>query len=144
MTAVHDVYRSAHRESDNGPPALFATGLSADARTYSAPLRPQPVKGGDTTLVVVPRMGASGRTATVEVGLYHRAADGTYTFLCPAGAQVATATPATDGTGFYPAEPLLFPLMGATHYDVRVVASSAGTVDVRAWTAGAVSAAAEA
>lgn len=144
MSSVHDVNKSITR-SDRGVPEFFAEDLDgSDSQTYgSTPVRPQPVHGGDTYLVVVPRLGAAERTCTVEVGLYFRNPDG-YSFLCLAGSQVATATDATDGTGYYDDDPLIFPLLGAHYYDVRVVDVSAGTVDLKAWTVGAASVAAEA
>lgn len=143
MSSVHDVNKSITR-SDRGVPGFFAENLDgSDSQTYgSTPVRSQPVHGGDTYLVVVPRL-AAGATCKVEVGLYFRNQDG-YSFLGLAGSQVATATDATDGTGYYDDDPLIFPLLGAHYYDVRVVDVSSGTVDLKAWTVGAASVAAEA
>lgn len=142
-SSVHDVYKSVTTASRSAV-GFYRTALDGtDSRTYSAtPIDAQAVLGGDTTLVVVPRLGAASRTVTVEVGLYQRVGD-TYTFLAVADSQTATSTASTDGTGYFAARPLYFPLNGAQYYDVRVTAVSAGTADLKAWTIGAASAAAE-
>lgn len=142
-SSVHDVFKSVTTPNRTAVGFYREDLDGSDSRTYSAtPIDAQAVNGGDTTLVVVPRLGAPSRTCTVEVGLYQRIGD-TYTFLCVADSQTATSTDSTDGTGYFAARPLYFALNGAHYYDVRVTAVSAGTADLKAWTIGAASTAAE-
>lgn len=140
---VQENYKPVRQHTSRGAPGFYRTALDgSDSETYSAtPVDPQPV-GGDTTLVVVTRHTV-GSTAQVEVGLYTTVSGGTYSFMGVADVQTASASQKTDGTGWLPVRPLYFPLNGAQAYDVRVTDVSSGTVDVKAWTIGAASAAAE-
>lgn len=142
--SVHDVYKSVTTANRSAPSFYRADLDGSDSETYSSSPGDdvQPVKGGDTTLVVVPRHSASTSTAQIEVGLYSNLG-GSYSFLCVADVQTSTSAAKTDGTGYYPLRPLYFPLNGAQAYVVRCTDVSTGTVSLKAWTIGAASAAAE-
>lgn len=128
----------------NTAPTFYRTALSGgDSTTFTAtPVNPQPCNG-DTTIVVVPRHTASGGTATLVVGLYYWDAANGYSFMGVADVQTSTSTQYYDSTGYYPVAPLYYTTAGATYYDVRNTAVSAGTVSLKAWTIGAASKAAE-
>ena len=109
-------------------------------------IRPNGTDGTvDTLLVVCPRLSTNTATCQIEVGLWSkRPTGGTYRFMGISDVQTATATLRTYGATFLPERPLYFPLLGATHYAIKVTdVSGSATTEVAAWTVGADSKAAE-
>ena len=139
--SVHDVYRTSRQSSDNGAAGFYRTLLDGtDSKTdRSLPSHAQTIRGGDTTLLVVPRHTISGSTAEIEVALYGPGGQ----FRGIADVQTSTSTERSDGTGFYPLRELYYPLGGAVSYSVQCTNVSSGTVSLRATTIGAASLAAE-
>ena len=155
-TATTDATPSARRASDRAAPTFYRTVTTGavDTTTYSAvPIAPQQVRPGgvsgtglrDSFVAVQTRHTISGATAQVEVGLYSLVSTGpnVYSFMGIADVQTVSSTARDDGTGFYPLRKAYFPLDGADFYDVRVTAISSGDVDLKAWTVGPATAAAE-
>jgi len=130
---------------------LASPGTDTTAYTDTPPANAQEIrpKGTDGTadplLVVMPRLSGNSTTAQIEVGLWSKKpTGGTYQFMGVADVQTATATTRTYGGLYLPERPLYFPLLGATHYAIKVTdVSGSDTADVAAWTVGADSKAAE-
>lgn len=119
----------------------YLTGLTGThSRTSATPVDLQQVQGGDTYLRVNVRGTVPGGTACFVV--WTGGTDETLDSI--AGIQTATLAVDNPGSaGYQPTIPLYFDVAGARVYDVRCVAVSAGTVDVKAATIGAASFAAE-
>lgn len=143
---VQENYAPVRNHSNQGAPAAYRTALSSDdSATTTTPIDPQDT-AGDGTIVVEPSGSAAAGTVTVEVWLYHSNGAGTYTWMGIAGVQTATfgSLRRIGASGNYPPlQPLVFSSYGADAYDVRIRSVSSGTVDLRAWTAGAAGKAAE-
>ena len=141
-TQVTDAWSSARRVSSTAAPTTYRTVASGalDSIVTTTAIDPQSVYMGDTTLVVYLRTTNNAATGTVEVWLYGASS----AFIGVSDVQNFVATTRTDGAGnFYPVRPLYFPLNGATSYDVRVSALSAGSVSLVAHSIGQGSIAAE-
>lgn len=141
-TAFSDSYQTARQRSDNGAPTWYRTALTgSDSTSSTTAISAQSVSGGDTFLKVNVRGTAPGATACV---LVLTAGPGSTTYDTVAGVQTATFTTAFSGSSKYqPYAPLYFSLDGAASYDVRVIAVSSGTADLKAMTVGAASFSAE-
>lgn len=139
---VHDSALRSTRPG-GGDPTWFKTGLTGNhSKTSATPVDLQYVQGGDVLLRVNVRGSASGGTGTIEVWT----SDQTTGSLDDARVQSQTFTLGTDNraaTGYQPAQPLYFDIAGDVAYDVRLVALSSGTADLKATTLGAGSKAAE-
>lgn len=115
------------------PSELITGATGAESTTATTPItgRALATKGNPTVAVSVDFSGSSGDTCVVSCLLYHQT-----TFI---GLSTATATAGTyvDAAGDNIAPLLFFDTSGATHYEIRHAAPSAGNVDLTWWSYGA-------
>jgi len=141
--ALGDVVQTHYKTLRDGCPAI-PTNLSAASAALStawaAPLNPQPTRG-NPYVTCYAKFSTASATSDIQVGLYYKNADATYTFLGFSAATTtitAAASGTTDGTGVFPG--LTTPTWdtkGAPYYDLRIRTISAGTVTIRPWVYGA-------
>ena len=145
---VQETYSRVRKRSDGGAVGVYRTDLSSDdSATATTPIDPQPTDT-DPAVVVLPTGSAASATVTVEAWLYHSSGgtSPTYTLMGISAVQTATfGSLRRDGASgkYLPLQPLVFSTYGADVYDIRIRSVSSGTVDLRAWTAGAMGRAAE-
>lgn len=141
-TVVHDSVTAAKRAA-GGAQTWFATGLTGNHSSTSATaVDRQFISGGDTYLRVKVRGSSGSGAATACIMVLAAGTDGVLDSI--AGVQTVTLSAfSIGGNGYQPLAPIYFDLSSETSYDVRVIAVSAGTVDLEANTCGAASIAAE-
>lgn len=139
-SALADVVQSHYKTLRVSVPTKTHDGVSSvDTAVWTSPLNPQATRGNPTVTGLVEFSTASA-TCSIEVGLYFKNADGTYTFIGQSGAAqtiTASASTAKDGSLFFGLTRPSFDTAAAPYYDLRVRAISAGTVTVRPWVFGA-------
>jgi len=114
-----------------------ATGADSTDTSTTITDRRLPVKSNPTVAVGVDFSGSATDTVVVSCILWHEVG-GVYTVL--PGVQTATATAGAylDAAGGdnVANSILFFDTAGATHYEIRHAAPSAGNVDITVWTYG--------
>lgn len=132
---------AASAQADGGAATWYRTGLTGnDSRVSATPVDRQPIANSEAYVKVKVRgsVGSGAQTACIVV--YTAGVSGTLDDI--AGIQTATVLVDNLGDG-YLAEPLYFPVDGEHYYDVRCVAVSSGTVDLKVSTCGSASVVAE-
>ena len=131
---IYDAYKSLQA----APTERIADASGADNTTATTVIADRAVEAGKNTTVAVSVdfSGAAADTLAVSCLLYYGTGDGTLTFL---GLHTSTATAGAyvDAAGANIAPILFFDLAGATHYEIRHAAPSAGNVDLKWWAFGA-------
>lgn len=140
-TTVYDAIRPA-RQADDGDATWYMTGLTGNhSRTSSTAVDLQAIQGDDTYVKLKARSTVGNGAVTACFAVYTGGTDGVLDSI--AGIQTVTFGIDSMTAGRYLAEPIYFDVGGESVYDVRCVAVSAGTVDIKVNTCGAASHAAE-
>lgn len=117
-------------------PALVISAITAtDTNTVSAdtPIRPRYTKGNPKIALSSSHSVASA-TSIVLVNLYHRDADGVYTFLGCSDAITLTGSASKLVSSRYVSEDIYeIDTRGANVFDLHISTISSGDVSVRAW-----------
>jgi len=137
--ALADVVQLNYTTLRGTCPAIQSTAISAvQTSTFSAtPLNPLPTRGNPHVTADVSFDTASA-TCVLQLGLYFKNADGTYTFLGVSKSVTQTAAGLVNDSGARCHSLALpdFDTAGAPYYDLRVTTISAGNVTVRPWVYG--------
>lgn len=120
LGAAPGTYRDASADAD-------ATNLATATNTKTA-------TKGNPTVAVSARFATAAATCVLTCVLYHKTADDTYTVI---GVDTATAEAGSYTlSSLYVAPNVIFDTAGATHYEIRGAATSAGAVTLVAWAFG--------
>jgi len=114
-----------------------ATGADSTTATTKIASRAKATVDNPTAAVSVDFSGSAGDTVVVSCLLYQSTDYGTTLTFIGLSTATATAGAYVDAAGDNIAPLLFFDLSGATHYEIRHAAPSAGNVDLTWWSFGA-------
>ena len=118
-----------------GPELLFDGVSSVTSAAWTTPTNPRYTRGNPSVAVSAESVTA-GANVEVMCGLYHKdESDGSFTFLGLSDAVTITFSSDQEvSAGIYTSEDLArFETQGANVIDVRVVAKTATSFDLRVW-----------
>lgn len=143
--AAAESIESHYASLSGAAPTIIKAAISStttDTDVWTTPVAPQRTYGNPNVTACV-RGTSSGATTVLALGLYQKVG-ATYTFLGIVSKQTVTLTTGDTDTAKYVGTTVpTWDTRGAQYYDLRILTASAGSMDVRVWSYGSQSTAAD-